>query len=88
MLDFYVAFAHPVVVADHYASDGAEEDGVCAQIYGELVRAGDKIPGTDTETDYRAEIASASDVDVAREQRGQVSTSGDRVSCDVSAELR
>lgn len=54
--DFEVAFAHPVVVADHDAGDGGQEDGVGGQVGGEGVAVAQQVPGTDADADDRADI--------------------------------
>lgn len=87
VLDLVVALADEVVVADHDAGDGGEEDGVGGEVGGEVVGAREEVPGTHGQADAGADVATAADVDVFRQQGRHVGAAGDGVGGDVGAEL-
>ena len=60
--DTVVAFADDVVVGDHHARDGAEEDRVGGEVRRELVAALQQVPGEHDEPDDRGDVSSPADV--------------------------
>ena len=60
-----VAAAHDVVIGQDNAGDAGEEDGVGAEVGGEFVAGAEQVPGTHCQADESADVAAASDVEVA-----------------------
>lgn len=86
-LELEVALADDVVVADDDAGDAGKEDRICGEIGGEAVGVLEQVPGTHGEPDSGADVASAANVEEAREEGGHVGPGGDGVRGDVGAEL-
>jgi hypothetical protein len=77
-----------VVVRDHDAGNGRQEDRVGGEICRELVRAREQGIRAHYQADSRADVAAATNVQEAREKRRHVCACRDRVRGDVGAELR
>lgn len=79
--------ADGIIVADHHSRNGRQKDRVRGQICRELVAAREQRVRTHGQTDSRANVPAAADVDEARQQRCQVGAGRDGVGSNVGAEL-
>lgn len=82
-----VALAYEVVISDDDTRDRRQEHAVRAQVGGEVVAAAQQVPGTHGQPDSGADVAAASDRQVARQQRRHVCAGRDAVGGDVGAQL-
>ena len=73
-------------IHDHDGGDGAEEDAVRGHEVEEAAGAGEDFPGDERPREDGAEELPAPDVDVLREERGEVVRGGEGVGGDVDAE--
>lgn len=85
LLDLQVAASHEVIIGHNDTSNRREEDGVGGQVGREVVGRGKQVPWAHDETDKRANVAAATNVEVAGQESGHVGTGGDGVGCNVRA---
>lgn len=86
-VDANLALVHDQITGNHQTSHRGKEDAVAREDRQERRGRVDKPPGVDNDTENGCDICSPPDVEVSRERRGQVESSGKGIPRDVDANL-